>query len=167
MEVVSFQFMMNTCEYFKKCISYGQTGMLVMPEKFKIPLNHCHQCNLSYQIVSVVAFPCYLYHDTSACSLHGANLASGVDAAHLSGSPYTLMPFVRVSFLHFPKTCFLYCARNALIYALSVLSKKSHAFLSRFLLFHSPSSCQLSDFYHITFVLPLCVKLTSAVWMCS
>lgn len=105
-EVVSFQFMMNTCEYFKEFISYGQTGMLVMPEKSKIPINHSHQCNLSYQIFSVVVFLCHLYPDTSACSLHGANLASGVDAANLSSSPYTLMPFVRFSFLHFPKTTF-------------------------------------------------------------
>lgn len=154
MEVVILQFLMNTFEYLKKCTLYGQTDMLMMPDKSKIPLNHCHQCHLTHQIVSLVIFPHCLHSASSALNLHGTHHASGIAAARLSGSPYTLMPFMRFLFLHFPKTCFLYCARKTLISALNVRSKKSQ---SCFPLFHSSSLCQLSDFYHITFVLPLCV----------
>lgn len=161
-EAVSFQLLMNICEYLKKCTSYGHTGTLMMPDKSKIPLNHCHQCHLAYRIVSVAAFPHYLHPHSSASSLHGAH--HGIDTAHLSGSPYTLMPFVRFSFLHFLKTCFLHCAEKTLIAALNVLSKKGQ---SCFLLFHSPSSCQL------TFItLPLSSLYVSSWllqfgWICS
>lgn len=86
--------------------------------------------------------------------------------ASLPTSPYMLMPFVSFSFQHFWKTCFLCCAKKALISVLTVLSKKSQL-QSQLLLFHSLSSHHLSDSYHTSFVLPLFVKSTSVVSMCS
>lgn len=152
--------------------------MLIMPGESNMPLNHCCHCHMKLFLPArntllikwslLLSLPTTLSSSWQLCwqSLWCTQCCWHWPWASLPASPCTLILFVSFSFHCFPKTCSLFCAKKTLIYALNILSNKSQLH-SRFLLFHSPSSHQLSDFYHITFVLPLFVQSTSVVWMCS